>query len=268
MFIGLGVEAKILPFNSWVKGVLGKSNTMSGPMIASVYGAAIAFVFGRLIHNLFRFEGPLFTVVLVILAAGILIGETMAFASTKAREILLYSAVAQASLIALLFVNGVVLWAVFLIVANALSKTVMFLVLNKATGDTGSDEVIDLQGLFAKNVVVGVAFTVAALSVMGMPLLVGFVIKLNFLTALAAADQIVLVAVVLLASLVEGIYFIRLLVKLWYPGDKDVSVRYGLSFKIVFVVIALALLAFGTYSAPLKQLDDNVDTIAEVIHNG
>jgi len=268
MFIGLGVEAKLLPFNSWVKGVLGKSNTMSGPMIASVYAAAIAFVLGRLINNLFQFEGPLLTVVLVILATGIVLGETMAFASTKAREILLYSAVAQASLIALLFVNGVVIWAVFLIVANALSKTVMFLVINKAAGDTGSDDVNDLQGLFAKNVLVGIAFTLAALSVMGMPLLVGFVIKLNFLTALAAANQIAFVAIILIASLVEGIYFIRLLVKLWYRGDKDLDVKYGLSFKIVFVVIATALLVFGTYSAPLNQLDNGVDTIAEVINNG
>ncbi|MFH0993776.1 MAG: proton-conducting transporter membrane subunit [bacterium] len=268
MFIGLGVEAKLLPFNSWVKGVLGQSNTLSGPMIASVYAGAIAFVFGRLINNLFQFEGSLLTVVLVILAAGIVIGEMMAFAATKAREILLFSAVAQASLIALLFVNGVVIWAVFLIVANALSKTVMFLVINKAAADTGTDDVNALQGLFAKNILVGIAFTVAALSVMGMPLLVGFIVKLNFLTALAAGNQIALVAVILLASLVEGIYFVRLLIKLWYRGDKEVTVHYGLSFKIVFVVIALALLVFGTYSAPLNSLDNGVDTIAEVINNG
>ena len=48
MFIGLGVEAKLLPLNSWAKGILGNSNKLTGPMIASVYAAAIGFVFGRL----------------------------------------------------------------------------------------------------------------------------------------------------------------------------------------------------------------------------
>lgn len=270
MFIGLGVEAKLLPFNAWVKGVLGNSNTFSGPMVASVYAAGMGFVLGRLITNLFAFQGTLLTVVTVILAAGILLGDVMAFSSSKTREILLFSSIAQASIIALLFVNGVVIWAVYLIIANALSKLVMFLVVNKATKDVGTDEMGALQGLFSKNIFVGVTFTLATLSVMGMPLLVGFVIKLNFLTALAASSQIWLIAIILLASLVEGIYFVRLLVKLWYKGDnEEVHVDFHWSFKAVFVVVALALLVFGTYSTPLKDLNNTIDTVAaEVVNNG
>ena len=268
MFIGLGVEAKLLPFNSWVKGVLGKSNTLSGPMIASVYAAALGFVLGRLITNLFLFEGSLLTVVTAILALGIVMGDAMAFSSSKTREILLYSSVAQAAIVAMLFVNGIVIWAVYLIVANALSKLVMFLVINKATKDVGSDEVDKLQGLFAKNIIVGLAFTLVTLSVMGLPLLVGFTIKLKYLTELASNDQIWLIAIILIASVIEGIYFVRLLLKLWYKGEEEVDVKYNISFKVVFVVIALAILAFGTYSTPLNNLDNSIDTITEVVNNG
>ncbi|MCK5731760.1 MAG: NADH-ubiquinone oxidoreductase [Tenericutes bacterium] len=268
MFIGLGVEAKLLPFNSWVKGVLGKSNTLSGPMIGGVYAAAIGFVLGRYINNLFMFEGNLLLVVVILLALGILVGEAMAFSSTKVREILLFSSIAQASIVALLFVNGVVLWAVYYIVAAALSKTVLFLVINKAAKDVGSDEISKLRGLFSNNLVVGVAFTLVTLSVMGLPLLVGFVVKLNFLTELAANDQIWFIVLILVASVVEGIYFVRMLVKLWYPGENVISVKYNLSFKIVFVAIALILLTFGTYTTPLKNYDNTIDTIQEVVDNG
>lgn len=268
MFIGLGVEAKLLPFNSWAKGVLGKSNTLSGPMIAGVYAGAMGFVLGRLITNLFMFEGTLLTVVIVILAVGIVMGDAMAFASNKVREVLLFSSIAQASIVALLFVNGVIIWAVYLIIANALSKTVMFLVINKATKDVGSDDIDKLKGLFSNNVVVGVAFTLVTLSVMGLPLLVGFVVKLNFLTVLASNNQIWLIAVILVAAIVEGIYFVRLLVKLWYKDGNEIDVKYNTSFKVVFVIIALALLTFGTYSTPLKNLDDSVDTVMEVVNNG
>ncbi|MCF7923994.1 MAG: NADH-ubiquinone oxidoreductase [Candidatus Izimaplasma sp.] len=268
MFIGLGVEAKLLPFNAWVKGVLGNSNVLSGPMIAGVYMAAMSFVLGRLVTNLFVFEGTLLTVVTLILVLGIVVGDLMAFSSSKVREILLFSSIAQSSIIILLFVNGLTIWAVYLIVANALSKTVMFLVINKATAETENDEVDSLKGLFVHNNIVGLTFTLAALSVMGLPLLVGFVIKLNYLTALAGAGQITLIAVILLASLIEGIYLVRLLVKLWYKGEKDLRVEYHFSFKMVFIAIALSLLVFGNYSTPLNELDNSIDTVSEVVNNG
>jgi len=268
MFIGLGVEAKLLPFNSWVKGVLGESNTLSGPMIGGVYAGAFGFVLGRYITNLFMFEGNLLLVVTVLLSLGILVGEAMAYSSSKAREILLFSSVAQASIVALLFVNGVILWAVYYIMAAAISKTILFFVINKATKEVGSDEIDQLQGLFVNNKVVGVAYTLITLSVMGLPLLVGFTIKINFLTQLAAGDQIWLIIVILLATLVEGIYFVRMLIKLWYKGNNEINVSYCNPLKIIFVIIALAFLTFGVYQTPLNNLDNSIDTVMEVVDNG
>ncbi len=268
MFIGLGVEAKLLPFNSWVKGVLGNSNTLSGPIVAAVYAAAMTFAFGRIITNLFAFEGTLLIVVTVILSVGIILGDAMAFASKRAREILLFSSIAQASIVILLFVNGFVIWAVYLIIANALSKTLMFFVINKATGELKTDDVDKLKGLFSKNLLVGITFTLATLSVMGLPLLTGFVIKINYLTELASNSQILLIAVILIASVIEGIYFVRLLVKLWFKEENEINVTYELSFKIVFIVIASILLVFGTYYTPLNDLDNSVDTVMEVVNNG
>ena len=267
MFIGLGVEAKLLPFNNWVKGVLGSSNTLSGPMIASVYMAAITLTFGRLITNLFQFEGTLLLVVTIILAVGIVVGDLMAFSSSKVREILLFSSIAQSSIIILLFVNGLLIWAVYLIIANALSKTVMFLVINHAVKDTNDDDVKSLKGIFKHNLVVGTTYTIATLSLMGLPLFVGFMIKLNYITLLADQDQLILIAVILIASLIEGIYFVRLLVKLWYTDEPREKVNYHLAFKVLFVFIAVALIVFGTYAKPLDELDNQIDGIEEVVQN-
>ncbi len=271
MFIGLGVEAKLLPFNAWVKGILKHSNTLSGPMIASVYAATISFVFGRLITNLFNFEGKLLLVVTIILALGILLGEAMAFASSKAREILLYSSISQAAIVVLLFVNGITIWAVYLIIANALSKLVLFLVVNRATKETKNDDVNALQGLFANNILVGIGFTVAALSIMGLPLFVGFVIKVNYLAYLIMNGQLFIVGLILVASVVEGIYFVKLLIKLWFKGDNEINVKFNISYKLVFAVVTLAILTFGLYSKPMNTFDNGIDGVQdqiEVIYHG
>lgn len=268
MFVGLGVEAKLLPFNSWVKGVLGSSNTMSGPMFASVYAVTVSFVFGRLLNNLFAFQGNLLVVVVAILLLGIALGEAMAFSSKKAREILLYSSIAQASVVILLFVNGLVLWGALLAVANAVSKFVLFYVVTKAQKEVGCDDLDSLQGMFQGNYVVGVAFSVAALSVIGIPLFAGFVLKLGYLTELAANANWLAIAVILVASLVEGIYYVRMLVKLWYPGEKEVKVSFGNVATVVIALAAALLLVFGVYRGPIDNLDNTIDSVSEVIDLG
>ncbi len=103
---------------------------------------------------------------------------------------------------------------------------------------------------------------------MGLPLFVGFIIKLNYLTLLADQNQMVLIAVILIASLIEGIYFVRLLVKLWYKDEGKVEVKYHLALKVVFVLIAVGLIVFGTFSNPLNELDSDIDQIEEVVQNG
>ena len=175
------VEAKLLPFNSWAKGILASSNSLSGPMIASVYAAAISLVFGRLLTNVFVIEGTLLTIVMGILVFSLVAGEAMAFSSKKVKEILLYSSVSQAALVVLVFMTGFAGWAVYLIIGNATAKLVLFLVTNIAAKQLGDDEVDTFKGLFTNNKVVGLAFTAVTLSVVGLPFFFGFVTKMNIL---------------------------------------------------------------------------------------
>ena len=264
MFIGLGVEAKLLPLNSWAKGILGNSNKLTGPMIASVYAAAIGFVFGRLLTSVFVFSDNLAIIITVIVVLTIALGEAMAFSSTKVREILLFSSIAQAGLVVLVFVHGFIGWGVFLIIANAAGKLILFIITNQAVDELGTDDVDSLKGLFVKNKVVGVAFTVASLSAMGMPLFLGFVVKMNVLGDLFAEGNLLMPAIILITSVVEGIYFIRLLIKLWYKEDKLPEVHYDFILKYVVVVVALLLMVFGVYSAPVETKADDLDAISFV----
>ncbi len=245
MFIGLGVEAKLLPLNSWAKGILGSSNKLTGPMIASVYASAIGFVLGRLITNLFVFSSSFELVVTIIIVASIVAGEAMAFASSKVREILLFSSIAQAAIVVLVFMHGFVGWAVFLIITNGASKLILFAVANHASDELGTDETKSLKGLFVNNKVVGLAFTVATLSTIGLPLFLGFVVKVSIIDQFFMADNLFFPAVILITSVVEGIYFIRLLLDLWYKEKDLPEVKYDFAFKYVVVIVALLLMVFG-----------------------
>ena len=49
MFAGLSVEAKLIPFGGWVRGVLKKANSLVGTLIISGYALAALLVVGRLV---------------------------------------------------------------------------------------------------------------------------------------------------------------------------------------------------------------------------
>jgi len=261
MFIGLSVEAKLLPFNAWVKGILGNANKLSGPMLASVFAAAIALTVGRLLNGVFVFSDTLGLIVLVVVLFSILAGEAMAYASTKAREILLFSSIAQAGIAIAVFFMGLPGLGLLIVGANAITKLVLFMVITHITEQVGSDEVNDLQGIFSENKVIGVGFTVASLSVLGLPLFVGFVVKLNVLVALFAKDEMLLPIVILISSVIEGVYFVKLLIKLWYKDGDVKQVSFDITMKYVVVVIAIVLVFFGVVSGDLLDLATEIGGI-------
>ncbi len=261
MFIGLGVEAKLLPLNSWVKGILGNSNTLSGPMIGAVYATAMGLVFGRLLVNVFAVSEQLQLIITIIIVVSITAGEAMAYASTKVREILLFSSIAQAALVVLLFVSGFTGWAVLLVIVNGVGKLVLFFITNLITEQVGSDEVNALKGVFTNNKIVGLSFTVASLSAIGLPLFVGFTVKMNMLGALFTTGEYLFPAVILLTSIVEGVYFVKLLIKLWNSKNEAPQVTFDFIVKYVVALIAILLIVFGVYQSPVEELANDLQAI-------
>lgn len=254
MFIGLSVEAKLLPFNSWVKGILGHANSLSGTMIASVFAAAIALTVGRLLNGVFVFSDTLGLIVLVVVIFSIVAGEAMAYASTKAKEILLFSSIAQAGIAIAVFFMGLPGLGLLVVGANAITKLVLFIVVTKMEEQVGSDEVEDLKGVFANNKIIGVGFTASVLSVLGLPLFVGFVVKLEVLTMLFDGGELLLPIVILISSVIEGVYFIKLLIKLWYSSNEGPKVTFDVTLKYLLIVVTIGLVFFGIVSGNLLDL--------------
>ena len=265
MFIGLGVEAKLLPFNSWVKGILGNSNKLTGPMIAGVYASASLFVFGRLLTEVFVISDQLMLIIAGIITISIVAGEAMAYSSNKAREILLFSSVAQAGIAVLVFVYGFTGYAMLFVALNGFSKLVLFLIINHATEAVGSDDVDALEGLFVNNKLVGVAFSVVVLSLLGLPLFAGFGVKMGILSELFSAGSYFFPAVILLSSVVEGVYFIKLLIKLWYKDSDLPVVKFEIALVYTVVVIALLFVVYGVYFEPLQ---DHFNILVMVLKGG
>ncbi|BEP29442.1 complex I subunit 5 family protein [Helicovermis profundi] len=271
IFVGLAVEAKLLPFNGWAKGVYGNTNSLIGALFASVYAGTILFVFGRVFGQVLLVSSYLKGVLIVIGLVTLIAGEASAFSKTKLREILVFSSIAQSGLVALLFVSGLIFPAVLQLLNNIIAKAIMFTVAGRISDEAATDDVDSLKGLFAENKLIGFAFTVSALSLIGLPLFYGFYSKINLLLGLFSKSSLLVAAFILLATIVEGAYFIRLLVKLWDPGEEgkesnikyitDKKVEFDVSKKIIVFALSLIILLAGIYPSLVKDNLFNTDKL-------
>ncbi len=287
IFIGLGVETKLFPMNGWVKGVLKHSDALTGPMIASVYAGVMLMVFGRLMTDVLVLNDSLKLAFSIIAAVTIIAGESSAFSSKTIREILLYSSVAQSGMAVILFVNGLVAAAMMVVFGNVVAKFIMFLIAghlagtvirtgeNEADTVVSADDMYHLRGVFKKNPLNGLAFSIAGLSLMGLPMFFGFAVKLNALLALFDQGLWWIPVIVLVASLVEGAYILRMLVILWNPGAEGVlSVEadepifyYGIKRKVCVTALLISLCLVVLGFAPSQVVEATNDGAKDISGN-
>jgi len=276
IFIGLAVETKLLPFNGWVKGVLGRSDSLVGPMIGSIYAGVMLLVFGRLFTDIFVINETVTLLLSMVAVVTLLAGEFAAFSTTRLREVLLYSSIAQSGLAVVLFLNGYGTAALLVVFANVVSKFILFLLAaHMANNAEGSDDFEVLGGLFKSNPLNGLGFTIATLSLASLPLFFGFFVKINVLYSLFIEKDYVLPAIILGASLIEGAYFIRMLVKLWNPGQEGelstmeqvTPLNYSIKPIVCYVALTLSLTLVILGISPDLAISKAKEAGSDLLHN-
>lgn len=246
IFIGLSVEAKLFPINGWVKGIYSQANGLVSSIMASIVAAVSLLVLGRLIHG---FMGEISTLILLVAVVTLILGEFAAFKSKTIKEILLYSSVGQSGLVTILMVSGLYFPAILVIINNSLAKLIMFTIADELTPHNQTFE--SIKGVFSNNRMMGVTFTIASFSLIGLPLFLGFYAKLNSLLVLAQTNLLV-TGIILFITIVEGAYLIRLNIALWHPGNEgelvirsQVKKRFVPNILIATVLLSAVIIASG-----------------------
>jgi formate hydrogenlyase subunit 3/multisubunit Na+/H+ antiporter MnhD subunit len=188
---------------------------------------------------------------------------------------LAYSSVGQIGLILFavsLASSASVAGGLFQLVSHTMSKVVLFLAAGYMICRSGSTEISSLEGMGRRMPLTSFAFAVAAFSLVGLPPFAGFPSKFMIVRA-AVAEQgpvfLVLVGLVLVATVVEGAYFFRVVQTLYFkkrevvPGGLDVrddaSERRdapALALVPMFIIVAL-IIAIGVYPDAITGVLDS-----------
>ncbi len=226
--IGMGLKMALFPFHVWLPDAYTYAPSGVITFVAPLMTKVFAYVALRMLISVFT-PGfltdviPVMTVVSWLAAAGIIFASIMAIAQKDLRRMLAYSSVAQICYVALGIglANAMGLIGAMLHILNhAVMKACLFQACGSIKYRTGFWRIPDLAGLGRRMPWMMGAFTIAAISMIGIPPLAGFFSKWYLVLGSIDAGNWVFVAVILVSSLLNAVYFFRVLDKAYFAAPE------------------------------------------------
>ena len=288
LFFGLGVKAALVPLHGWLPSAMVAPTPVSGLLHAVAVVNTGVFGILRLLWYLF---GPdlvtaldLRYVVIGIAVVTIIVGSLLALLQDDFKLRLAYSTVSQLSYMVLgaavllpAGISGVsdagrvaaVIGATYAFTAHALGKLTMFFVAGTVAVETGKTKISELDGIGRKMPWEFAAFTLAALSMAGLPPMAGFIAKWYLGLGVSAGNPSLwwILLVLVGASVLNLAYFLPVSIRAFYrTGDSErLAVRPTLRGPVV-VTASLAVLTGLWTIFPFSPYALCVQVAATVTH--
>ena len=228
---GIAIKCGVFPFHMWLPDAYGYSTSAASAVLSSVVSKAYFFLLVKIFYRVIGIDviksDMALNLMLALGVSSMILGSIGAIRCLDIRRMVAYSSVSQMGyLFAWVGLGSTigVAAAMFHLVVHALRKSMLFLAVSPlcdASGDSKRFE--DLRGAGFRYVVPGLAFSLGALSMVGIPILGGFFSKIFFAEAALFAGQwtrIALLGSLALSTLLNAFYFMHTVMTL-YRRPKD-----------------------------------------------
>lgn len=224
---GIG-KAAIMPFHSWLPAAMVAPTPVSALLHAVAVVKAGVFTLFKVCLFLFGADTlkslPVTEFLLYLVAFGILAASLIAMRQDNLKARLAYSTVSQLgyiSLGALLATSASVTGSALHIAMHAFGKITLFFCAGAIMVASHKTEVSQMRGLGWQMPVTMTAFFVGSLSIIGLPPTGGMWSKWYLLVGTLERDQLVLMFVLLLSSLLNIVYLLPIAVRAFLPAGRS-----------------------------------------------
>ena len=256
MFVGLGIKSALFPFHSALPTAYGSTMTTSNGILSGLVLKAYIILAIKLSLEVFTLgtlvELKIADIMFVLGILGMVMGSVFAVHEGRMKRMLAYSSVAQIGYIFMGIGLGSIMGmmaAIFHVFAHAVTKSMLFICCGSFMDNAGGKEQLEnLKGAGHRNPLAGIAFTVGALSMIGVPLFAGFISKLYF--AMAAIEMtgirmILVLAALAVSMILNAMYFLPSVIAVW-SKPKEAANRVSVSplyaaAMVLFIVVNFAL---------------------------
>lgn len=264
---GIG-KAAVMPVHKWLPSAMVAPTPVSALLHAVAVVKAGVFAITKIIVYIFGvdflFDSPTSSWLLYVAAFTIITASIIALRQTNIKRLLAYSTIAQLSYVvmaAAILKPLAEVGAAIHMVAHAFGKITLFFAAGAIYVAAKKTEVHQLRGIGRRMPWTMAAFTIGALSMIGVPPTAGFVSKWYILAGAFQADNLVAVFTIIASTVLNAAYFLPILYMAWFEKEQPGGKEHGeapLLAVFALCVTALLTLAFFLFNGPVIELESQV----------
>lgn len=256
VIVGICLKLALFPLHQWLPNAYAYAPSIVTALFAATATKVAIYLLIRFTFSIFGISFSFTTIPLQILfmalgLVGIFIASTSAIFQSNIKLLFAYSSIAQIGYMIVGFSIGTVagLTATLLHLFNhALMKSAIFLALGAVMYRLGSVQLSHFQGLGRQMPLTMAAIVVGGLSLIGVPLTVGFISKWYLLIALLEQGWWPVAVLILLGSLLAVIYVWRIVEVAYFKeplANKALVKEAPLFFLLPIWTLIIANIYFG-----------------------
>jgi len=276
-FIGFGTKAYIWPLFDWVPVSYPEAPSPAASLLSGVvskvavlaiirlvfYGFGVDFIYGTWAQ----------TALLCIILLTVFSGSMLAYKEKLFKRRLAYSSVSQLSyvLFGIILLSPIAfLGAMLHVLFHAIIKIALFLSAGAVIHKTGKQYVHELRGIGKAMPITMWCFTIAAVSLVGIPPTGGFISKwylaMGGISSSLGTLGIIGAGILLISALLTAGYLITIFANAFFPGAKFdysnlVKTEASKSMTIPLIVLASLCLILGMFPHYIISFINNISTL-------
>jgi multicomponent Na+:H+ antiporter subunit D len=267
MAAGLGIKAAVFPMHTWLPDAHSSAPTPSSALLSGLVVKVYIFVTMKILFRLIGTEIiivnlGLHNYIAYFAAVGMVMGSIFAIGQKDIKRMLAYSSVAQLGYIFLgigLATSAGIGVSLFHVVSHGLMKSALFLSAGAVIYKTDKRKISDLSGIGYEMPITMVVFSIAALGMIGIPGMSGFMSKWYLALAVLEANQPFYLVVILLSSFLNAVYYLPIIVSAFLKPREDGSeemTRDGIprTMTMPMIIIAGFIILVGIFPQILMNI--------------
>ncbi len=262
---GVG-KAAVMPVHRWLPAAMVAPTPVSALLHAVAVVKAGVFTITKIIIYIFGvdflFAEPSSGWLVYVAAFTIIAASVVALRQQNLKRLLAYSTIAQLSYVVMataILKPLAEIGAAVHIVAHAFGKITLFFAAGAIYTAAKKTEVHQLRGIARRMPWTMAAFTIGALSMIGVPPTGGFVSKWYILAGAFQADNYVAIATIVASTALNAAYFLPIIFMAWFLKEDEAPANdHGeapFAVVLALMITALLTLAFFFFNGPVLKLE-------------
>jgi multicomponent Na+:H+ antiporter subunit D len=260
--VGLILKIAIFPLHIWLANAYTNAPSFVSSFLCGTATKVGIYVLIRVLFCIFgaRFildEVPVGSLLVTIALFSVFAGSLVAIFQNNIKRMLAYSSISQIGYILVgvgLVSKTGMLAAVVLLFSHSLAKCALFMATGAVALKVGGVRIEDFRGLGKKMPITMAAFLIAGLSMISLPLMVGFIGKWILLQALIEKHMWLLLLAVIISSLLSLVYVWRVVEMAYFEEGNLQENKINeapLMMLVPMWVLVIMTVISGVYTAPL-----------------